>query len=338
MGKEYKEFQKKIYDCLVDYKEKYITRDCGKYKGEDNPEFLPEKFWDEELPVMLYDGIREKVREIQNSEFKYKPHIFAYKHVASSQTACVNLFVPIMESESVNDILKSIEACPKDFKCVAKEQLFHGYRFEFWDSTDEKSKGLLGDHSKQAGTDSDVAIAYYNTNDELCLWLIEHKLTEQEFTACGGYKSKGNDEEGKAKCRSCSMEDILNNPDICYYHRVCKYNYWNIMKDGGAEFYANHYDGKGCPFRGGMNQLWRNQLLAMALEKEGIYKNVYFSVVHHPENYFLDKSMFEYAKLTDYSPKFNSFTSDQLIDAASIDDRLKEWVAWYREVYYGIKE
>ena len=53
MGKEYKEFQKKIYDCLVDYKEKYITRDCGKYKGEDNPEFLPEKFWDEELPAML---------------------------------------------------------------------------------------------------------------------------------------------------------------------------------------------------------------------------------------------------------------------------------------------
>ena len=40
----------------------------------------------------------------------------------------------------------------------------------------------------------------------------------------------------------------------------------------------------------------------------------------------------------DYSPKFNSFTSDQLIDAASIDDRLKEWVAWYREVYYGIKK
>ena len=56
------------------------------------------------------------------------------------------------------------------------------------------------------------------------------------------------------------------------------------MKDGGAEFYVKAYEGKGCPFRGGMNQLWRNQLLAMALEKEGIYKNVYFSVVHHPEN------------------------------------------------------
>lgn len=77
------------------------------------------------------------------------------------------------ESESVNDILKSIEACPKDFKCVAKEQLFHGYRFEFWDS--------------------------------------------------------------------------LNNPDICYYHRVCKYNYWNIMKDGGAEFLCSSSSRKPLP-------------------------------------------------------------------------------------------
>ena len=110
------------------------------------------------------------------------------------------------------------------------------------------------------------------------------------------------------------------------------------MKDGGAAFYGKAYEGKGCPFRGGMNQLWRNQLLAMALEKEGTYKKVYFSVVHHPENLFLDKSMAEYAMLTDYSPKFNSFTSDKLIEAASIDGSLKEWVAWYREVYYGIKE
>lgn len=90
------------------------------------------------------------------------------------------------------------------------------------------------------------------------------------------------------------------------------------MKDGGAAFYVKAYECKGCPFRGGMNQLWRNQLLAMALEKEGTYKKVYFSVVHHPENHFLYKSMSEYAKLTDHSSKFNSFTSDKLIDAASI--------------------
>ena len=37
MGEEYKDFQKKkIYGCLVDYKERHITRDSGKYKGEEN--------------------------------------------------------------------------------------------------------------------------------------------------------------------------------------------------------------------------------------------------------------------------------------------------------------
>ena len=49
--------QKKIYGRLVDYKERHITRDCGKYKGEEHPGFLPEKFWTQELPAMLYDGI-----------------------------------------------------------------------------------------------------------------------------------------------------------------------------------------------------------------------------------------------------------------------------------------
>ena len=33
--------------------------------------------------------------------------------------------------------------------------------------------------------------------------------------------------------------------------------------------------------------------------------------------------MSEYAKLTDHSSKFNSFTSDKLIDAASIDGSRK---------------
>ena len=333
--KSYEEFKATVYANLVSYKEQNITKECGNYKGIEYKEFLPENYWERELPAMLYSGINATVSEIQKSIYKYKPHIFANKHVASSQTACVNLFVPIMESPETDQILMSLEACPKDFKHVAKDQLYHGYRFEFWDSVDEKSKGLLGDHSKQAGTDSDVAIAYYNTKDELCLWLIEHKLTEQEFTTCGAYKSKGNNEEGKDHCRKCSIVEILDNPNLCYYHRVSKYNYWNIMRDGAANFFSGSFDGKGCPFRGGMNQLWRNQLLAIALEKSGAYKSVSFSVVHHPDNHFLDSSMKEFSILTDYSPKFNSFTSDQLIHAASIDTNLKEWIQWYCKVYYG---
>lgn len=28
---------------------------------------------------------------------------------------------------------------------------------------------------------------------------------------------------------------------------------------------------------------------------------------------------------------------NKVIDAASIDESLKDWTEWYREVYYGIK-
>ena len=328
--KSYQEFKDKIYANLVAYKEENITKECGRRSKE----FLPESYWESELPAMLYDGIRSTVSDIQRSIYRYKPHIFANKHVASSQTACVNLFVPVLESPAVDQILKSLAVCPKDFKHIAKDHLYHGYRFEFWDSVDEKSKGLLGDHSKQAGTDSDVAIAYYNTSDELCLWLIEHKLTEQEFTTCGAYRSKGNTAEGKDSCRKCSMDEILDNPDLCYYHHVCHYNYWNIMRDGAADLFTGTFEGKGCPFRGGMNQLWRNMLLAMAMEKSGMYKSVSFSVVHHPDNHFLDASMQEFSLLTNHSPQFNSFPSDSLIHAAAMDSALKEWILWYRKVYY----
>ena len=329
---KYNDFKNRIYANLVKYKNEHITTDCGSYMGRKQEEFLPKVYWND-TPAMLYEGIKATVEDIQKSDYKYKPHLFASKHVASSQTACVNLFVPILESPMVNDILKSLDACPKDFEHIAKNHLYNGYRFEFWDSVDENSKGLLGDHTKQAGTDSDVAIAYYNTDGDLCLWLIEHKLTEQEFTTCGAYNSKGNNAEGRHNCLTCTMGDILANSDKCYYHKVNKYNYWKIMAVGAVDFYSGEYSGKGCPFRGGLNQLWRNQLLAIALEKEGTYTNVSFSVVYHPENTSLNTSIQTYSKLTNYSPKFNSFTSDQLINAAKCDNSLKEWITWFEKVY-----
>lgn len=334
--KDYKAFQERIYQYLISYKEENITKECGTYKGEKRKEFLPESYWNEEVPAMLYPRICEKVKDIQKSEFRYKPHLFAFKHVASSQTACVNLFVPILESRHANEILKSIDACPKDFKEIDKDALKNGYRFEFWDSTNENDKGLLGDHSKQAGTDADVAIAYINNEGEHCLWLIEHKLTEQEFTTCGGYKSKGNTDEGKNHCLNCTMKEIIDNHKLCYYDREKHYKYWEIMsKKGTADFFGGEYEGKGCPFRGGMNQLWRNQLLAIALEKDNPYKFVSFSVVTHPDNCYLDDSMNQYRKLVKDSPKFSSFKSSDLINASKKYPKLLDWVKWYEEVYYG---
>ena len=145
--------------------------------------------------------------------------------------------------------------------------------------------------------------------------------------------SPGYSHSEKAYCTSCSIEEILENHDKCYYHKHCGYFYWNIM-DAQSSFFCGKYEGNGCPFRGGMNQLWRNQMLPLELENRGVFEEVYFSVVSHPDNSFLDKTMNEYRALINNSPKFYNFKSNALVDVAV--DYLPDWSNWYKKVYLGI--
>ena len=105
--------------------------------------------------------------------------------------------------------------------------------------------------------------------------------------------------------------------------------------DAQSLFFNGSYKGTGCPFRGGMNQLWRNQMLALELEKRAVFADVFFSVVTHPENTFLDKTMNKYRELTKNSHKFFDFKSDSLVNAAV--KYLPAWTSWYKKVYYGME-
>ena len=340
----YKKFRDKVYSSLITYKKEDLRID-GKgisTRGVEHDCLFPKPYCDAKIPVMLYEGIKATVEDIQGSKFAYKPHLEASLHVASSQTACINLFVPILESEYADQILTLSGVTPEGFDHIDREQFRKGYCLEYWESS-VGARGLLGDHSPRAGTDSDVAIAYRNKSNKLCLWLIEHKLTEQEFTTCGGYRSKGISPLEKEFCDSCGIKEILADHDKCYYHKHCKYDYWRIMDKAKAKdkvkvssFFSGEYEGEGCPFRGGMNQLWRNQLMALELEKRGIFEEVYFSVVTHPENSFLDKTMNEYRKLINNSPKFFDFKSSALVNVAA--GFLPDWSKWYKRVYYGTEE
>ena len=218
-----------------------------------------------------------------------------------------------------------------DFQKLATDELDDGFRIEYWDGTGNE-KGILGDHTPAAGTDADIGIAYINQENELCLWLIEHKLTEQEFTTCGGYRSTSN--RSKQNCKCNSFYSILNNKNLCHYHRVNNYRYWDIT-EVKKEVFVNTETSAPCPFIGGLNQLWRNQLLALALETQGKFKHVYFSVVYHPENENLNKSMNQYKELINHNPNFTGFTSKDVVNVAcNIDDpSLQQWVAWYKVLY-----
>lgn len=315
-------FQLEMQARLVDWKWAKITRDPVEHRGHLNDALIPEPFasqW-----TMLYPPIKPAFNA-HRENFPFRRHQF-FHHVASSQAANINLFLPIVLSPNADQILKKLKP---DFSRLARTELDHGYKIEYWD----EPYGTLGDRTHLSGTDADIAIAYYNHEGELCLWLIEHKLTESEFTTCGGSKSKGR--KPGHNC-SKSFSEILADKSVCYYHSANHYNFWNIT-DANQAFFVNHGSHPSCPFRGGMNQLWRNQLLGLSIEQDDRqpFKKVSFSVVKHPRNVYLDQSLAGYMELIANNPKFSVFSSkDVLVATAEQNDpQLDHWVAWYRELY-----
>jgi hypothetical protein len=333
-GKEYKlpnvlnPFQLEMYVHLINWKWKNITQKVGynQHKGMKIPydAILPDEIKNDFQ--IIYPPILSVFKE-HHKKYPFRIHKF-FNHMASSQAANANLFLPILLHPKADTILQKLKP---DFNRLAKSKLDKGFRIEFWDSKSEE--GLLGDHTQTSGTDSDIAIAYYNKNDELSLWLIEHKLTENEFTECGGAKSKNR--TTRHKCNK-SVNDIIKNKHYCYYHDVRRFNYWDITEKNRS-FFSNGGTDEECPFKGGLNQLWRNQLLALSIDNGQLppFTNAHFSVVHHSENTALNDSMEKYDNLIADKTKFSHFNSKKVLDAASDinDPILNKWITWYKTLY-----
>lgn len=333
------DFKEKMYVHLINWKWAQGIKAPGhhEHKGRLIPydAILPEDdALRAKMPHIYPPSVEHLLAHHQRNPFRYHPHFY---HMSSSQAANINLFLPILHHPKASTVLAGIKGAPKDFLALATDKLDHGYCLEFWGGnfgTNKKDKGPLGDKSARAGTDSDIAIAYHNQRGECCLWLIEHKLTEEEFTECGGFKSDGRTDKVRHDCTK-EFAEILGNKSTCYYHDKCGYTYWDIT-DANRSFFANPPKEGGCPFQGGMNQLWRNQLLGLAIENDGTkFKHVHLSVVRHPENVALDGSLKDYKNLIANNPKFSTFTSVDVLHAADrlSDEALKSWATWYRTLY-----
>lgn len=89
--------------------------------------------------------------------------------------------------------------------------------------------------------------------------------------------------------------------------------------------------------------VWRNQLLAFSVEGSqawSSYRHAFFSVVNHPDNHALDKTIAAYKALIldDQAParrRFSTITSADLVRAAAAlgDEELNQWVDWYSGLY-----
>lgn len=247
-------FQRELYIHLINWKWQHITREPGVDRsGIPYDVILPDTHRDQ-LPF-LYPAAVAAVRELQG-QFPFRAHIY-FNHMGSSQAAAFNLFLPILLHPKCAEVLRAVRP---DFARLATERLYRGFCVEYWDGVEEEKKrmdrgelykGLLNDKSPCAGTDADIAIAYYNPQDELCLWLIEHKLTEAEFTTCGGSRSRG-----RQPHHDCgrSFAEILADKRHCYHHDRRGSRYWEIT-EANREFFVHHDLYSGCPFQGGLNQL-----------------------------------------------------------------------------------
>lgn len=320
-------FQRALYVHLIRWKWKRVGKEPGVYRHKGRH--------------IEYDGILPSSKR-ENFPHIYKPVIEALKahrnlhgfrlhshfyHMASSQAANVNLFLPVLRSRHAAAVFQHVKP---DLKRLAKISLPDGFRIEFCDA----APGVLGDKTETAGTDADIRIEYFNHHDEPCLWLVEHKLTEKEFTACGGAKSKHRVKDQHDCVQNFSA--LLKNKDACYYHSAKKFNYWTLT-DTHQAYFARPATECVCPFMGGLNQLWRNQLLALGVQHapNSKYKHVSFSVVHHPGNTALKKSMDAFKGMMSLELNFSSFTSDKIVSAAEAlnDPELTAWAAWYRDLY-----
>ncbi len=326
-------FQLDLQIHLINWKWRNITTEPGMSGKQVYDAILPEQYERMDSWPHLYPGIVAELSQHRTRNvFRFHPHFY---HMASSQAANINLFLPLLLHPAAPAILSEIKP---DFAALATGHLDNGYCIEYWgdnfaDHSDVRNTGPLHDKTSVSGTDSDIAIAYYNHQDELCLWLIEHKLTEAEFTDCGGFRSKGR--QPRHDC-SRSFTKILASKATCYYHDINKFDYWNIT-DTHRDFFVNGPQSVLCPFQGGLNQLWRNQLLGLAIEQDQgySYTHVYFSVVKHSQNTALDESLIKYKNLIDQNPKFSTFTSRDVINSVErlADPQLDHWANWYRGLY-----
>ena len=87
------EFQLRLYVHLIDWKWKHLTDKAGAFRGQYYDALLPAELVAQHRP--LYPPIVARFLEHQR-DFPFKSHRF-FGHMASSQAACVNLFLPLLD-------------------------------------------------------------------------------------------------------------------------------------------------------------------------------------------------------------------------------------------------
>jgi hypothetical protein len=180
-------------------------------------------------------------------------------NTAASQPYCFNLFLYLNHKKLIMDHLFS-DLLNKSIKVQHVEPEFTPNLCDNVVGFPRASDESLGDQDLQKGigTDADVAIFYtYDINKKGVL-LIEFKFIESEFSVCSSFANK---EKIHNTCNSVLYysDYVESKNHLCGYN---KYFNWDLTKRSKVFDNQKLREATACPFRFGLNQLWRNMLLA----------------------------------------------------------------------------
>ena len=279
------------------------------------------------------DGIYPEYREMAQEAVRddaVKLHRYA-AHLRSSQIFAFNLFLPFRRG--------SREALSRQMsETVGADLSIKDVRFE-WVPPGALLGELNGDRpvGYEAATGVDVVLWGTMPDGRRVAILIEVKLSEPNFTPCGGRMSPGN--QRRDVCDSAAL--FFSDPSACYLTRPLRQRrdrrYWEFF-EGAHGTVAAAFPGAGhagpCPFANDMNQPMRNLAIARGLEQDEGWDidRAWFVLCAHDDNPKIPELWREWQLLLPDQSMSPSLPASQVVNAGEAEG-FTGWARWMRKRY-----
>ena len=251
-------------------------------------------------------------------------------HLRSSQTFAFNLFLPFREGRRAR-LSELVSAT------VGTRLSIDRVQFE-WVPPGALLGEIAGDRpvGHEPATAADVVLWGRTRSRQPAAVLLEVKLSEVEFTSCGGRESRGN--RRKDVCQSASL--FMHDPSACYLRRPVRQRrdrrYWEIFarSHGSVRDAFPNADLNGpCPFAYDMQQPMRNLAIARGLEQEGTVHRAWFALCAHDANPDIAALWSDWSHLLP-EPSMAPVLPASAIVRAGEAEGLTDWAAYMRQRYH----
>lgn len=242
-----------------------------KNPGHFYPHLLPATHADLNLFPPVRDQVLDYIRDEQIERHVEAPNL------RSSQVSCFNFLFPLrLNLDAARTVLAPLLPDLAEVRAI-----------EFEVTGGPSATRHLGEPpgGKRGAnaTSIDATIEWLDRQSRRRLTLLEWKYTEETYGGCGGYASKGNPD--RTTCERLDARDPRTAAAECYLasggSTRLRRRYWELVR---PEWIAALASVTGCPFRGPLYQLLRQELLADWLRASGQYDIVDVAAVHFRAN------------------------------------------------------